>query len=57
LRKWNQIYAKDDETLAIDSKTMCNATDEQGYKTHVMSAIGHNTIHNNFISDFKLVIK
>jgi hypothetical protein len=43
LQRWNQIYAQQDETLAIDGKTMCNAIDEQGHQTHVMSVIGHQT--------------
>ena len=43
LQRWNQVYAQQDETLAIDGKTMCNAIDNQGYQTHIMSAIGHHT--------------
>jgi hypothetical protein len=43
LKRWNQLYAKKDESLAIDGKTMCNAIDEQGYQTHIMSAVGHQT--------------
>ncbi len=40
---WNQAYAKEDESLAIDGKTMCNAIDEKGRQTQIMSAVGHNT--------------
>ena len=43
LQRWNEIYAAQDESLAIDGKTMCNALDEQGHPTHVMSVIGHET--------------
>jgi hypothetical protein len=43
LQKWNEIHGQKDESLAIDGKTMCNAIDEQGYRTHIMSAIGHQT--------------
>ena len=43
LQSWNQIYGHQDESLAIDGKTMCNAIDDQGYQTHIMSAIGHQT--------------
>jgi hypothetical protein len=43
LQRWNQAYAQQDETLAIDGKTMCNAIDEQGHQTHIMSAIGHQS--------------
>jgi hypothetical protein len=43
LQKWNETYGKKDESLAIDGKTMCNAIDEQGHQTHIMSAIGHQT--------------
>jgi hypothetical protein len=45
LQRWNQIYAKQDESLAIDGKTMRNALDEQGYQTHIMSVVGHQTKH------------
>ena len=43
LQRWNQAYGQHDESLAIDGKTMCNAIDDQGYQTHIMSAIGHQT--------------
>lgn len=43
LQQWNEAYARHDHSLAIDGKTMCNAVDEQGYQTHIMSAIGHQT--------------
>jgi hypothetical protein len=43
LQCWNQAYAQQDESLAIDGKTMCNAIDDQGYQTHIMSAVGHQS--------------
>jgi len=43
LQRWNEVYGKGDESLAIDGKTMCNALDEQGQQTHVMSVVGHQT--------------
>ena len=43
LQCWNQAYGRQDESLAIDGKTMCNAMDDQGYQTHIMSAIGHQS--------------
>jgi hypothetical protein len=43
LQRWNQAYGQQDETLAIDGKTMCNAIDDQGYQTHIMSAVGHQS--------------
>ena len=43
LQRWNELYAHQDESLAIDGKTMCNALDEQGQQTHIMSVIGHQT--------------
>ena len=43
LQRWNQAYGQEDESLAIDGKTMCNAIDDQGYQTHIMSAIGHQS--------------
>lgn len=43
LGAWNAQYGQLDESLAIDGKTMCNAIDEQGRQTHVLSAIGHGS--------------
>jgi hypothetical protein len=43
LQRWNETYAQQDETLAIDGKTMCNAIDDEGHQTHIMSAVGHTT--------------
>ena len=43
LQQWNQAYGQNDESLAIDGKTMCNAIDDQGHQTHIMSAIGHQS--------------
>lgn len=43
LWNWNQIYAKQDESLAINGKTMCNAIDDQGCQTHILSLVGHQS--------------
>jgi hypothetical protein len=43
LQRWNEAYAVHDDSLAIDGKTMCNAINEQGHRTHIMSAIGHQS--------------
>jgi len=43
LQQWNAHYGAIDESLAIDGKTMCNAIDETGKQTHIMSAIGHQS--------------
>jgi len=43
LQSWNQEYGSFDESLAIDGKTMCNAIDEDGRQTHIMSAVGHQS--------------
>jgi len=43
LQRWNNVYAQDDESLAIDGKTMCNTLDANGWQTHIMSAIGHQS--------------
>lgn len=43
LQGWNNLYGADDESLAIDGKTMCNAIDEEGRQTHIMSVIGHES--------------
>lgn len=45
LHAWNAQYGVLDESLAIDGKTMCNAIDESGRQTHIMSAIGHDSGH------------
>ena len=41
LRKWNEAYRAEDESLAIDGKVMCNAIDEDGRQVHVMNVVGH----------------
>jgi len=43
LQLWNQCYGRQDESLAIDGKTMCNAIDDQGRQVHIMSVIGHQS--------------
>lgn len=43
LNAWNAQYGSLDESLAIDGKTMCNAIDDKGRQTHIMSAIGHES--------------
>ena len=43
LQRWNETYGEDDDSLAIDGKTMCNAIDENGSQTHIMSVVGHQT--------------
>ena len=43
LQGWNEQFAEDDEGLAIDGKTMCNAIDEEGRQTHILGVVGHQT--------------
>lgn len=43
LQQWNAAFATEDQSLAIDGKTMCNAVDEAGQQTHIMSVVGHET--------------
>ena len=43
LQRWNETHGEADDSLAIDGKTMCNAIDEQGRQTHIMSVVGHQT--------------
>lgn len=43
LQGWNAQFAQDDEGLAIDGKTMCNAIDEDDRQTHIMSIVGHES--------------
>ena len=43
LQLWNELYGAVDESLAIDGKTMCNAIDDNGRQTHIMSVIGHDS--------------
>ena len=42
-QRWNDAYAEEDSSLAIDGKVMCNAIDTSGRQTQIMSAIGHNS--------------
>lgn len=44
LAQWSQRYAKQDESLAIDGKTMRGAINGEGQQTHIMSAIGHQSL-------------
>jgi hypothetical protein len=43
LQRWNQAYGTEDQSLAIDGKTMRNAIDEQGHQTYIMSVVGHQS--------------
>jgi len=43
LQRWNALHGEQDEALAIDGKTLCNAIDDDGRQTHVMSVVGHDT--------------
>ncbi len=43
LQGWNAHYGAVDESLAIDGKTMCNAIDEAGRQTHIMSVVGQES--------------
>jgi hypothetical protein len=43
LQQWNAAFGQQDQSLAIDGKTMCNAIDAQGQQTHIMSVVGHES--------------
>jgi hypothetical protein len=43
LQGWNAQYGAVDESLAIDGKTMCNAMDDKGRQTHIMSVVGQHS--------------
>ena len=43
LRRWNERYAAEDESLAIDGKTLCNALDPEGQQTHILGVVGHQS--------------
>ena len=43
LQRWTAQFASQDSTLALDGKTMCNATDPSGAQTHLMSVVGHES--------------
>lgn len=42
VQRWNLQHA-DDEALAIDGKTMCNARDDDGRQTHILGVVGHQS--------------
>jgi hypothetical protein len=42
LLRWNLQYA-DDEALAIDGKTLCQAIDDDGGQPHVLGVVGHQS--------------
>jgi len=43
LQQWHEVHGQDDESLAIDGKTMKNAIDKAGRQTHIMSVIGRHS--------------
>ena len=43
LQQWNAQHGADDEGLAIDGKTLCNAIDENGRQSHILSVVGHHS--------------
>lgn len=43
LQQWNDTFAPKDKSIAVDGKTMCNAIDDKGHQTHIMSAVGHES--------------
>jgi hypothetical protein len=43
LQAWNTAWGMHDAALAMDGKTMKNATDEAGQQTHIMRVIGHDS--------------
>lgn len=43
LQGWNAQMAADDEGLAIDGKTLCNAIDAEGHQTHILGVVGHES--------------
>lgn len=43
VKRCHQAFGQHDTALAIDGKTMCNALDQNGHQTHVMSVVGHQT--------------
>ncbi|MDO9046345.1 MAG: hypothetical protein Q7U66_01255 [Methylobacter sp.] len=43
LQQWHKAHGQNDESLAIDGKTMKNAIDKEDRQTHIMSAIGHQS--------------
>ncbi len=44
LNRWSERYAVEDESLAIDGKSMRGAIDNEGKQTHIMSAVGHESL-------------
>ena len=42
LQRWHRQHA-DDEALAIDGKTLCNAIDDDGRQTHILGVVGHQS--------------
>ena len=43
LRAWHSAHGSGDSALAIDGKTIRGAIDDQGYQTHVLGIVGHDT--------------
>ena len=43
LQAWNTAWGMHDEAVAMDGKTMKNALDETGHRTHIMRVVGHDS--------------
>jgi hypothetical protein len=39
LQGWNDQFAKEDEGLAVDGKTLCNAIDDDGRQTQILGVV------------------
>jgi len=42
-QQWNALFLPQDNCLAVDGKTMCNARDDKQAQTHILSAVGHDS--------------
>ena len=43
LARWNKDNTRHDQAIALDGKTLCNAVNDDGSRTHLLAAVGHDS--------------
>lgn len=43
LALWNKDNTRHDQAIALDGKTLCNAVNDDGSRTHLLAAVGHDS--------------
>ena len=43
LARWNKDNTRHNQAIALDGKTLCNAVNDDGSRTHLLAAVGHDS--------------